>query len=96
MMAGRVVIDPETVPRLARHVKMRFDKTRDAWVLLAPERVLLPDDAAVAVLQRMDGDKTVQAISEQLAAEYDAPAVEIAADIVPMLQDLADKGFVRS
>jgi len=33
---------PETAakPRLAPGVRLHFDKTRDAWVLLVPERVI--------------------------------------------------------
>ena len=30
----------------------------------------------------------------KLATEYDAPADAILADIVPVIQDLADKGYV--
>ena len=35
-------------------------------------------------------------IATQLAAEYDAGAEQIAADVIAMLQDLADKGVVKA
>ncbi|MBN8986131.1 MAG: pyrroloquinoline quinone biosynthesis protein PqqD, partial [Rhizobiales bacterium] len=38
-------------PVLPRHAQLRFDKTRERWVILAPERVLAPDEIAVEVLQ---------------------------------------------
>ncbi len=82
-------------PSLARHVKLRFDKTRGIWVLLAPERVLLPDDTAIEVLQSLDGKTSVAEVAAQLAADYDADEKEIAGDIAPMLQDLLDKGFLQ-
>lgn len=95
-MPERVDITVDCVPKLARHVKLRFDKARNCWVLLAPERVLMPDDTALEVLQSLDGNATVQAIAERLAADYDAPAATIAQDIQAMLQDMADKGFVTA
>ena len=83
-----------SVPRLPRHVKLRHDKTRDRWLILVPERVLVPDDTAVAVLSRVDGTRSVQDIAEDLARTYQAPVDVILADSVTLLQDLADKGFL--
>ena len=93
-MNKRVRIEGKSVPRLARHVKLRFDKRRDRWVILAPERVLMPDDIAVEIVKRCDGKATVGAIVAELAAQYDAPAEVIGRDVTEVLQDLADKGFV--
>jgi pyrroloquinoline quinone biosynthesis protein D len=83
-----------TVPRLPRHVKLRHDKARDRWLMLVPERVLIPDETAVAVLTRVDGARSVQDIAEDLARTYQAPVDVILADSVALLQDLADKGFL--
>ena len=63
-------------------------------MLLAPERVLAPDEIAVEVLQLCDGVRSVADIADQLAQKYAAPREAIAADVIAMLQDLADKGFL--
>ena len=63
---------------------------------MAPERVFSPDETGLAVLRLCDGKRTVMDISTQLAAEYDATAEQIAADVIAMLQDLADKGVVQA
>ena len=34
-------------PVLPRHARLKFDETRQVWVILAPERVLAPDEFAV-------------------------------------------------
>ena len=81
-------------PVLPRHAKLKFDETRQRWVILAPERVLAPDDIAVEVLQLCDGIRSVEAMIDQLAAKYVADREAIAADVIAMLQDLADKGFL--
>jgi hypothetical protein len=38
----RAIVENSSVPRLPRF-KLRFDKQCDRWVVLAPERVLVPD-----------------------------------------------------
>lgn len=81
-------------PVLPRHARLKFDETRQVWVILAPERVLAPDEIAVEILQLCDGGRTVSDIVDLLAAKYNAPRDEIGTDVVAMLQDLADKGFL--
>jgi pyrroloquinoline quinone biosynthesis protein D len=80
---------------LPTYLKLRYDTGRDRWVLLAPERVLTPDQTAVAVLKLCDGNRTVEEIVEALAKEYSAPADVIRADVIELLQGLADKGYIK-
>jgi pyrroloquinoline quinone biosynthesis protein D len=89
--ASRSVVDGASILRFAPHTRFRFDEVRRAWVVLAPERLLLPDEQAVEILQLIDGERSVDTIIEELARRYDAPREVIAADVVKMLQDLADK-----
>ncbi len=96
MTAAASRIGEASVPRLAPQIKLRFDEARQRWVVLAPERVLMPDEIAVEILKRCDGAATVDAIAAALAEKYAAPRDEVARDIVEMLQDLADKGVVAA
>ena len=89
-------LSSETCPGLAPGVRLSFDKARDRWVLLAPERVFTPDAIAVSVLQLCDGNRSVEAVAEQLAGTYNAPEEQILADVVSLLQGLADKGVVKA
>jgi pyrroloquinoline quinone biosynthesis protein D len=88
-------IDAGSVPRLRRGVRLQRDAARDVWIVQAPERVLVLDEIAAAVLQRCDGNADVGAIAEALARQYDAPRAEIESDVVEMLQDLAEKGVIE-
>jgi pyrroloquinoline quinone biosynthesis protein D len=92
----RTIIAAASRPSLPRHIKLRHDPARGRWLILAPERVFEPDDTAVAVLRLCDGQASVTDVCEALAREYAAPPSEILADVVAMLQDLADKGIVRA
>jgi pyrroloquinoline quinone biosynthesis protein D len=87
-------IDAATVPKFMPGVRLQYSEPRQQWIVQAPERVLMPDETAVAVLKRCDGRTTVAAIGEALAREYDAPPEVVTGDVVEMLQDLADKGVV--
>lgn len=83
-------------PRLKPFVRLHEDKGRGRTVLLAPEQVLTPNDVALAVLSLCDGVRTVDAIADELAQRYDAHREQIADDIIPVLQDLADCGLLES
>jgi len=95
MTDGAAVVTASSVLGFAPHAKFRFDETRGAWVILAPERLMLPDEQAVAVLKLVDGARDVDAIIAVLSREYEAPRDVIAADVLPMLQDLSDKKVLR-
>jgi pyrroloquinoline quinone biosynthesis protein D len=95
MTSSRNITVSETSrPKLPRHAKLKFDETRQVWVILAPERVLAPDEIAVEVLQLCDGVRSVGSMADHLAAKYAAPREAILTDVIGMLQDLADKGFL--
>jgi pyrroloquinoline quinone biosynthesis protein D len=96
-MTGRsrnIRVSEASRPILPRHAKLKFDETRQVWVILAPERVLAPDEIAVEVLRLCDGVRRVEEMVDQLAAKYNADRADISTDVVAMLQDLADKGFL--
>jgi len=84
-----------TVLRFAPHAKFRFDEVRQAWIMLMPERLLLPDEQAVAVLQLVDGERDADMIIDALSAQYRAPRDVVAGDVLTMLQDLFDKKVLR-
>lgn len=87
-------MDDASVPRLATGVRLRHDAARGRWVVLAPERVVVPDETAVDVLRRVDGAASVTAIVDALAGEYDAPAEQIRRDVLELLVDLEQRGLI--
>jgi len=91
----RLVVTVDTRPQLARFVKLRHDPGRDRWILLAPERVMTPDDIAIDVLKLCDGERTLSDIATILSNDYDAPQASIANDLIELLQGLADAGYLK-
>lgn len=96
MSAAPANLGEASVPRLAPGVKLRHDAARDRWTLLAPERLIVPDEIALEILKRIDGKTSVGAICDDLATTFGAPREVIAADVLALLGSLADKGFVAA
>jgi pyrroloquinoline quinone biosynthesis protein D len=92
---ARQSVEGSAVLRFAPHAKFRFDAVRQAWIVLAPERLLLPDEQAVEILQLIDGERAVDGVIDELVRRYEAPREMIAGDVVKMLQDLVDKKVLR-
>jgi pyrroloquinoline quinone biosynthesis protein D len=90
----------ERIIRLPRGVKLRYNAVRQQWFLLGPERVFEPDEVAVEILQRIDGSRSIEAITAELATAFDAPTDEIGRDVntfvnhlieIRMLEPVVDK-----
>ncbi|MGK6323121.1 pyrroloquinoline quinone biosynthesis peptide chaperone PqqD [Sphingomonas sp. DT-51] len=83
------------VPSFRRGVKFRFDAVRQAWVLLAPEKLFMPDEIAVEILKLIDGERSIDIIVDDLAGRFQAPRDVIATDVTAALQDLSIRGAVQ-
>ena len=96
-MTERTIVSSEIILKLPRHAKLRFDKARDKWIILAPERVFELDEIAYEVISRCDGERTVTDVVNELCLKFDQVEREVIMnDVIGMLQNLADKGFVVS
>lgn len=94
-MGERVQLSAASVPKFPRHIKFHFNKQREQWVILAPERLLVPDETSAEILKLCDGKASVDGIVASLVEKYNAPHEVILKDVLAMLQDLADKGFLE-
>ena len=81
-------------PKLAAKVRLKHDRHEGQWLLLYPERGQVLNASAAAIAQRCDGTRSVAAIAEELAREHAAPAAEIEADVVALVEQLAAKGLL--
>jgi pyrroloquinoline quinone biosynthesis protein D len=82
------------IPALPRGVRLHFDKVRETWVLLAPERALTLDGIGHAILSAVDGTRSFGEITRQLAETYGAPEAQIAEDSAGFLNALRDRRFL--
>jgi pyrroloquinoline quinone biosynthesis protein D len=91
-----MAVSASSVPALRRGIRRRFDETRQAHVLLGPERVVVLDEIAVAIAERLDGKAAVAEISQALARQFAADYAMVEADVIGFVQDLVDKGLAVS
>ena len=82
------------VPALPRGVRLHYDRIREAWVLLAPERAVTLDAVGHAILSEVDGQRSFGEITRMLADKYDAPSEQIAKYSAGFLSELRDRRFL--
>jgi pyrroloquinoline quinone biosynthesis protein D len=83
-------------PRFAPGVRLHHDKARARWVVMAPERMFIPDETALEVLQLVDGARDLDAIIDALIEKFAAPRDVIAADVRAMVEDLTNRGALQA
>ena len=91
-MNDALTIDESISLQLGRGVRLRHDRERDSWTLMAPERVIVLDEIAHQVIvDIVDSDGLVAGVIDRLSRLFDAPREEIASDDLEMLQPFVDK-----
>ena len=65
------IVEDSVRPRLAPHVRMRFDAARGQHALLSPETVWVINDTGAAIVELCDGRRTVAEIQSALRSRYD-------------------------
>jgi coenzyme PQQ biosynthesis protein PqqD len=87
-------IPPEARPRLAAKARLREDRASGRTLLLYPERGLALNVTGEEVLRLCDGQRTVAAIAETLAARHGAERDAVLAEVTAFLAALADRGLL--
>jgi pyrroloquinoline quinone biosynthesis protein D len=92
----RVIVGEATQPLRPKHVRLHFDPVRQRDVVLSPEKVFWPDEISMEILKLCDGKRSVGAIADTLAAEYNAPRDVILADVMEFVQEWSDNLLLKS
>jgi pyrroloquinoline quinone biosynthesis protein D len=87
-----VTLSPETVPRLWRLARLDYDPARQRPVLLYPEGAVLLNDTGRAILELVDGTRTVAQIAAELSDRYQT---DVAADVTEYLSHLAERELIQ-
>jgi len=90
------MITAESTPALRRGIRRKFDATRNAHVLLGPERVIVLDDIAAAILELVDGAHSVASIAAALAARFAADHALVQNDVMAFVEELVEKGLASA
>ena len=82
----------DSVPRLWRLARLDHDPVRGRPVLLYPEGAVLLNDTGKAILELVDGRRTVAEIAAMLGERYNA---DVSADVAEYLSGLAARELIR-
>jgi pyrroloquinoline quinone biosynthesis protein D len=89
-------MDLSKTPRLAAKARLRFDQAENRHLLVFPEAALALNPTAAEVLKLVDGVRTIEAISAELASKFQgADKDQIAKEVLELLSRLAEKKLVE-
>lgn len=84
-------IDAKAIPLIPRGVRLHEDKVRGLWVLLAPERTINLDHIGLAIVQEIDGHRSIAEVVTRLGEKYEAPVDQIKGDVAEFIKGLTDR-----
>jgi len=87
-----VAISPDAVPRLWRLARLDYDPARQRPVLLYPEGAVLLNDTGRAILELVNGTRTVAQIAAELSERYQT---DVTADVTDFLSHLAKRELIQ-
>jgi pyrroloquinoline quinone biosynthesis protein D len=78
---------PPRLPRLTKRTRLRHDRVRDRWMLLAPERGFILNRTALAIVRTLDGNSS----PSEIASRVGGPLEEVEA----FLSHLSQAGLLE-
>ncbi|MDR2876415.1 MAG: pyrroloquinoline quinone biosynthesis peptide chaperone PqqD [Methylobacillus sp.] len=79
--------------RLAPHYRLQWEDAQQCYVLLFPEGMIKLNGGAGEIIKRMNGEKTVATIVDELKQAFpDVPDLE--GDIIGMVELAAEKAWI--
>ncbi|TNF54962.1 MAG: pyrroloquinoline quinone biosynthesis peptide chaperone PqqD [Burkholderiales bacterium] len=76
-------------PRLSRRFRLQYEEAQQRWVLLYPEGMVQLNQSAAEILQRCNGERSLEAIVTELETAFGV------AGITPEVQALLEEGQRR-
>ncbi|MCH2038252.1 MAG: pyrroloquinoline quinone biosynthesis protein PqqE [Rickettsiales bacterium] len=81
-------ISGDTVVSLAEGVRLHRASVRHQFVLLIPEKALVLDDTGHAIIELMDGKRSLHALIQILAERYKVSSKDVETDVIEFVRKL--------
>lgn len=76
-------------PKLSRRFRLQYEEAQSRWVLLYPEGMVQLNPSAAEILQRCNGERTLDGIVAELETAFNAKGIS------PEVQSLLEEGQRR-
>jgi pyrroloquinoline quinone biosynthesis protein D len=93
MNAAQTAMDLEARPYVVSHFRLQWEEMQKAWVLLYPEGMVKLNSSAGEIMQRLDGEKTVQALIDELESSFETSG--LTQDVLDFLAIAQRQGWVK-
>ena len=87
-----MALNQDSVPRLWRLARLDYDPVRQRRVLLYPEGAVLLNETGAAVLELVDGKRTVAEIASILGERYQT---DVSSDVAEYLSTLEKRELIQ-
>ena len=82
------MIGPDSAPRLARAARLRYDRIAGRMMLLAPERGLVLNESAAAIVALCTGEHRVRDVADRLHQALGISRERVERDVLDFLHEL--------
>ncbi len=89
-----MTIKLEDIYKIAPHHRFQWEKAQDCYVILFPEGMVKLNGGAGEVLNLVDGNHSVEKITEELVKKF-PDANEIDKDIIGMIEMALEKAWIE-
>jgi coenzyme PQQ biosynthesis protein PqqD len=91
-----MLVDASFVPAFARKARLVRDRHTGRAMILYPERGLDLNDAAAAIAEKIDGARSIAAITDALTVAHEgAPRATVECDVITFVTELRDRGLLE-
>jgi pyrroloquinoline quinone biosynthesis protein D len=88
------VIGARSAPRLSPSVRLRFDRVSGRTLLMCPERGMVLNESALAILELCTGEHSVSDMIERLLSTHGGQRAVIERDVLTFLRELERRRLV--
>lgn len=82
-----------TVPQVAPGKRFQWEEAQQCWVILYPEGMIKLNSSAAEIMKRIDGERTVAGIVEDLHQVY--PGADLEPDVYRFLKVAHEQQWIR-
>jgi len=80
-------------PSVASMFRLQWEEVQQSWVLLYPEGMVKLNTSAGEILKRLDGEKTMQTLIEEIETAFEATGLQ--KEVLGFLDIAMKQGWVK-